>query len=288
MSDYQGRFETVINHIEANLDSELDVDTLCKLAHFSKYHFHRQCSAFMGVSVIKLIRLLRLKRAAYQLAYRKHEKILDIALANGYESHEAFSRIFKKYFEQSPSEFRKEPNWDPWHLKYEPILQLRKDMMSGDTNFNVEVKAFPETLIAVMEHRGAPNLVGHSIQKFIEWRKRNKLPPSKSKTFNLVYDDPNVTAPEDYRFDIACSVDTPIAANDFGIVNKVIPAGRCAVVRHMGSDDSIGEIVSFLYTTWLTNTGAELRDFPIYFERVSFFPDVPENEMITDIYLPIE
>ena len=288
MSDYQGRFEKVINHIEANLDSELDVDTLCKLAYLSKFHFHRQCSAFIGVSVIRLIRLLRLKRAAYQLAYRKHEKVLDIALANGYESHEAFSRIFKKYFEQSPSEFRKEPNWDPWHLKYEPILQLRKDMMSGDTNFNVEVKAFPETLIAVMEHRGAPNLVGHSIQKFIEWRKRNNLPPSKSKTFNLVYDDPNVTAPEDYRFDIACSVDTPIAANDFGIVNKVIPAGRCAVVRHMGSDDSIGEIVSFLYTTWLTNTGAELRDFPIYFERVSFFPDVPENEMITDIYLPIE
>lgn len=161
-------------------------------------------------------------------------------------------------------------------------------MMSGDTNFSVEVKAFPETLIAVMEHRGAPNLLGHSIQKFIEWRKRNKLPPSKSKTFNLVYDDPNVTAPEDYRFDIACSVDTPIAANDFGIVNKVIPAGRCAVVRHMGSDDSFGEIVSFLYTTWLTNTGTELRDFPIYFERVSLFPDVPENEMITDIYLPIE
>ncbi|SFR42068.1 DNA gyrase inhibitor GyrI [Pseudidiomarina maritima] len=161
-------------------------------------------------------------------------------------------------------------------------------MMSSDTNFDVEVKTFPETLIAVMEHRGAPNLVGHSIQKFIEWRKLNQLPPSKSKTFNLVYDDPNVTAPEDYRFDIACSVDTPIAANDFGIVNKVIPAGRCAVVRHIGSDDSIGEIVNFLYTTWLSNAGAELRDFPIYFERVSFFPDVPENEMITDIYLPIE
>ncbi|WP_278357921.1 AraC family transcriptional regulator [Idiomarina abyssalis] len=288
MSNYQGRFEKVISHIEANLDADLDIDTLCKLAHLSKYHFHRQCSAFMGMSVIKLVRLLRLKRAAYQLAYRDHERVLNIALANGYESHEAFSRVFKKHFNQSPSEFRKMANWNPWHLKYEPILKLRKNIMNNGTKFNVDVKAFPETLIAVMEHRGSPSLLGSSLQKFIEWRKLNHLPPSKSKTFNLVYDDPNVTAPDDYRLDIACSVDKPVAANDYGIVNKVIPAGRCAVVRHIGSDDSIGVIVSFLYTQWLPKSEVEVRDFPIYFERVSFFPDVPENEMITDIYLPIE
>ncbi|MBJ7267843.1 AraC family transcriptional regulator [Idiomarina abyssalis] len=288
MSNYPGRFEKVISHIEANLDADLDIDTLCKLAHLSKYHFHRQCSAFMGMSVIKLVRLLRLKRAAYQLAYRDHERVLDIALANGYESHEAFSRVFKKHFNQSPSEFRKAANWTPWHLKYEPILMLRKNIMDNGTKFNVDIKAFPETLIAVMEHRGSPSLLGSSLQKFIEWRKLNHLSPSKSKTFNLVYDDPNVTAPDDYRLDIACSVDKPVAANDYGIVNKVIPAGRCAVIRHIGSDDSIGVIVSFLYTQWLPKSEIEVRDFPIYFERVSFFPDVPENEMITDIYLPIE
>jgi len=242
----------------------------------------------MGMSVIKLVRLLRLKRAAYQLAYRDHERVLDIALANGYESHEAFSRVFKKHFDKSPSEFRKAANWTPWHEKYEPILMLRKNIMDNGTKFNVDIKEFPETLIAVMEHRGAPSLLGASLQKFIEWRKLSHIPPSKSKTFNLVYDDPNVTAPDDYRLDIACSVDKPVAANDYGIVNKVIPAGRCAVVRHIGSDDSIGVIVSFLYTQWLPKSEVEVRDFPIYFERVSFFPDVPENEMITDIYLPIE
>ena len=60
------------------------------------------------------------------------------------------------------------------------------------------------------------------------------------------------------------------------------------MIRHIGSDDAIGEVVSFLYTQWLAESAFELRDFPLYFERVSFFPDVPENEMITDIYLPIE
>ena len=43
----------------------------------------------------------------------------------------------------------------------------------------------------------------------------------------------------------------------------------------------------FLYREWLPDSGEELRDFPLYCERVSFFPDVPEREAITDLYLPL-
>ncbi|WP_331245824.1 hypothetical protein [Pseudoalteromonas luteoviolacea] len=31
----------------------------------------------------------------------------------------------------------------------------------------------------------------------------------------------------------------------------------------------------------------QLRDFPIFLERVCFFPEVAEYDAITDIYLPI-
>lgn len=288
MTNYQGRFLEVINYIETHLDTDLDVNALCQHAYLSKYHFHRQCSAFFGMSVIKLVRLLRLKRAAYQLAYRDNGSILDIALANGYESHEAFSRAFKKYFDKSPSDFRDTPNWAPWHAQYDPILMLRNNIMSNTDNFNVDVVEVDEIAIAVMPHRGAPNRLGQTIQKFIEWRKLNRLPPSKSRTFNLVYDDPNTTAPEDYRFDLCCSIEQSAEPNDYGVIDSVIPAGKCARVRHTGSDDAIGIVVNFLYTQWLADSGYEIRDFPIYFERISFFPDVPESEMITDVYLPIK
>lgn len=285
MSKYQERFTQIIHYIEANLDESLDVEKLCKLACFSKYHFHRQCSVFFGMSVMSLARLLRLKRAAYRVCYRE-DNILDIALDSGYESHEAFSRIFKKYFHKSPSDFRKQPDWTPWHSIYEPIAHLRIRTMNKQPD--VQIVEFPETLLAVLEHRGAPDLLPSSIQKFIAWRKANKLPPHKSKTFNLVYDDPNTTAPEDYRFDLACSVEMPLASAESVMVNKTIPAGKCAMVRHTGSDDALGAIVYFLYAEWLEQSDFELRDFPLFFERVSFFPDVPENKTVTDIYLPIQ
>jgi len=288
MTKYREQFTDVVKYIDANLDMELDVERLCQLVFLSKYHFHRQFSSYFGMPVISLTRLLRLKRAAFQLAYRVDDKIIDIALANGYESHEAFSRAFKKHFDKSPFEFRKTPDWTPWHSKYEPVIKLRAKIMNENSDFKVELIDFPETSIAVKEHRGAPNLLGSTIQKFIEWRKINQLSPSKSKTFNLVYDDPAVTAPEEYRFDLCCSIDCKVEPNDYGIVSKKIPSGKCAVVRHIGSDDSIGEVVNFLYFKWLLDSGFEVRDFPIFFERISFFPEVSENEMITDIYLPID
>jgi AraC family transcriptional regulator len=287
MTKYEDKFIEVVHYIERNLDADINIDKLCQLAYLSKFHFHRQCSAFFRMPVMSLVKLLRLKRAAYQLAYRD-ESIVNIALANGYESHEAFSRAFKKRFNKSPSDFRLLPDWASWHSQYEPIINVRTRVMRNTLNFNIKIVDFPETLIAVLEHRSTPNLIGSTIKKFIEWRKENRLPPNKSKTFNLVYDDPNVTEPENYRFDVCCSIDHPIKTNAYGTVNKIIPAGKCAVIRHVGSDDSIDLIVHYLYSEWLNNSTFEVRDFPLFFERISFFPEVLENDMITDIYLPIK
>jgi AraC family transcriptional regulator len=253
----------------------------------SKYHFHRQCSAYFGVSVISLLRLLRLKRAAYQLAYRE-DSVISIALSSGYESHEAFSRAFKKHFNASPSEFRRNSNWTPWQKNYEPIICLRKKIMNDEANFEVEIIDFTQIQVAVKEHRGSPQLLGKSIQAFIAWRKMNKLPPSISRTFNFLYDDPHSTKPDDHRFDLCCAIQSDVGENDQGIVTKSIPAGKCAKIRHIGSDDTIGTIVTYLYSQWLPDSGFELRDFPIFLERVTFFPEVAEHEMITDIYLPIK
>ncbi len=287
MKKYQDRFMDVAAYIDSHLDSDIDVDKLCRLSNLSKYHFHRQCSAFFGLSVMSLVKVLRLKRAAYQLAYRRDLKIIDIALANGYESHEAFSRAFKKHFNQSPSAFREAPDWTPWHSKYEPILKLRTKIMTKN-NLTVSIVDFPETLIATMEHRGDPNRLGQTIQKFIEWRKQKRLPPGKSKTFNLLYDDPNHTVAEDFRLDLGCSIDKRLAENPHGMVNKLIPAGKCAVIRHIGSDDFLSSAIEYLYSEWLTESEFEVRDFPLFLERVQLYPEVAENQAVTDIYLPIK
>jgi AraC family transcriptional regulator len=88
--------------------------------------------------------------------------------------------------------------------------------------------------------------------------------------------------------DICAAKEREVADNPFGVVEKTIPGGRCAVLRHIGPDTNIGESIMYLYSKWLPLSGEELRDFPPYLQRVRFFPDASEHEAITDVFLPLK
>jgi len=284
---YFARFRRVLEHIDAHADSgaDLSVDALSAVAAFSKFHFHRQFTELFGIGVHKYVQLVRLRRASYRLAFRT-DPILEIALSSGYDSHEAFSRAFRKLLEQAPSEFRAAPDWQRWHRTQAPLTEVRSEHMSPSYRFeDVSVRDFPETRVAVLEHRGDPRRIGDSIRKFIEWRKQNQLPPRVSTTFNLLYEPTD--SPEDFRLDLCAATSREIPENAAGVTSKTIPAGRCAVLEHVGSDDTLGAAIHFLYSTWLPASGEELRDFPLFVRRVHFFPDVPEHEAESEIYLPL-
>ena len=153
---------------------------------------------------------------------------------------------------------------------------------------SVQIVDFPETRIAVLEHHGDPKTIGESVQRFIDFRKQNRLHPSNHATFNIAYNSPTETAPEDFRIDLCVATDEPVSANKYGIVSKTIPGGRCALLRHIGSDDTLGESIRLLCTEWFPQTGENRRNFPLFLHRVKFPPEVPENETIFDVFLPLQ
>lgn len=279
---YAERFQRVLEYIERHIDEPLTVDQLSGVANFSKFHFHRQFSLYVGMGVVAYVRQLRLRHASFRLVYRRKERIIDIALDAGFESPEAFSRAFRQAFGQSPSQFRRAPKWQPWRER------LRLPVRERRGNMDVKIVEFPETKVAVLAHRGAPEKLNDSAVKFIEWRKQSGFSPVKhSLTFGIAYDDPEVTEPEKFRFDICGEVAEKVPENPQGVKNGVIPGGRCAVVRHLGSHDRIGESVYPLYREWLPQSGETLRDFPLFFNYLNLVPDVAEHELVTDVYLPL-
>lgn len=280
---YRERFNKVFDYIDRHLDEALSVEQLSQIAHFSKFHFHRQFSDYCGISVIRYIQLMRLKRASYRLAFSTSDRITEIALDAGFENPESFSRAFKNTFGQTPSEFRKQPKWQPWSERYQFPIRDRKKIME------VKISNFKQTRIAVLEHRGAPTLVNDSAKIFIDWRKSSGLSPVQtSQTFGIAYDNPDTTPQNDFRFDICGSVTQDIPANPQGVINKTIPEGRCAVLRHLGAHDRLSESIYYLYREWLPGSGEELRDFPLFFHYLNLMMDTPEHELVTDIYLPLK
>ncbi|MBX4001704.1 GyrI-like domain-containing protein [Ralstonia pickettii] len=285
---YLARFRAVLAHIDAHLEDTLDVDGLAGVAAFSRYHFHRQFSLLFGMNVGRYVQLLRLKRAAHQLAYRDEARITDIALACGYEGPEAFARAFRRQSGQSPSAFRAAPQWASWATDLQALRALRRQHMPAQPQIqSVEIVEREAVAVAAIEHRGDPTRLGETLRRFIAWRREHRLHPSVSATYNVVYDNPDDVPPEAFRMDICAATRAPIAPNAAGVAGKTLAGGRYAVLRHTGSDDTLGQSVAYLYADWLPASGEELRDAPLLFQRVRFYPDVPEHEAVTDVLLPL-
>ncbi|MEW6990939.1 GyrI-like domain-containing protein [Colwelliaceae bacterium 6441] len=294
MNNYQDRFSLILSFIDKNLDQTISIKSLSEIAYFSEYHFHRQFSTYIGLPVKKYIQNQRLTKSSYQLVFRQELSIGEISTQANFTNAESFARAFKREFNQSPSEFRKQPHSQPWQNQgaINETLQKVKENMFTQTNCSNDINAvsiinFPETKLAVYQHTGSASDLMKSVQHFITWRKANNLPPSRYKTYNLVYNDPAETPDADFKFDICTQTDYDISDNEYNVVNKTIPAGKCAKYRHIGSDQFLEKSLHLLYGQWLPQSGETLRDFPCILERVRMFPDVAESETIIDIYLPL-
>lgn len=280
---YAARLRQVCDHIERHLDEPLSLEALSRIAHCSPFHFHRQFTAWSGMPLYRYIQWLRLRRASWRLAFKPRDKIIDIALDTGFQNPESFTRAFKVAFGQSPRQFRQTPDWSAWHQRV-PKLALQEQHV-----MNVKIVSFPRTPVAMLTHQGDPAQVNASAATFIEWRRATGLSPvATSQTFGIAWHDPQTTPPDAFRFDICGSVSQPVPDNDFGVTNGEIPAGRCAVVRHQGSLDTLSESVSYLFREWLPGSGETPRDFPVFFHYLNFVHEVAENQLQTDIYLPLQ
>lgn len=152
---------------------------------------------------------------------------------------------------------------------------------------DVNIISCPSTRIAVLQHRGSPDLVNATAARLSPGVRRADYRPSPPAIPGIARDDPQTTPQEAFRFDICGTVDRPVGENAFGVINGEIPGGRCAVVRHHGSLDTLANSVWFLYRDWLPASGETLRDFPVYFRYLNFVHEVAEHELQTDIYLPL-
>lgn len=102
---YTEKISLVLSHIRERLDDPLEPEALAKLVNMALFHFYKVFRLVAGRSLQCYIRSLRLDRAADQLT-ASDRTILDIAVAANYQSHEAFTRAFKRAFGVTPSGFR--------------------------------------------------------------------------------------------------------------------------------------------------------------------------------------
>lgn len=138
---YNSVIQKVIEHIEIHLHEIISLETVAQLAGFSKYHFHRVFLNEVGVSVSEYVRYRRIANSANLLIYT-NEKIIDIAFYYQFESQEAFTRAFKKYYNLPPGQYRKMMGKLTYSLEEKGMKNkeiLKGWSLSGSHPFNYEM-----------------------------------------------------------------------------------------------------------------------------------------------------
>lgn len=130
--DWLKNWNEALDYLEQNLEEEIRLEELGRLAGCSAYHFQRMFSYLAGVPLKEYIRRRRMTRAAADL--RAGEKVLNVALRYGYDSPTAFNRAFQTVHGVAPSLAKQ----DGVKLKAFPRIRF-KFVLKGDTEMEYQI-----------------------------------------------------------------------------------------------------------------------------------------------------
>jgi AraC-like DNA-binding protein len=99
------KIEKALKLIHSSCNSAMNVNSLAALVNMSPSAFHRAFNDVTASSPIQYIKKIRLTKARDMLIERR-TRVSEAAIHVGYESAAQFSREFKRYFGNSPSEYK--------------------------------------------------------------------------------------------------------------------------------------------------------------------------------------
>ena len=305
--EYVGRINRVIDYIEENIDTELSLEILAKVASFSRFHFHRIFSALVGETLFGFVRRLRLERAASMLIAHPKETITEIALACGFSGSAAFARAFSEHFGMSATAFRQrgrkrmpgahlgeskigkpESKRGKAFLPTSHYIDERNIDSKWRFKMTVDVREMPEMHVAYYRHVGSYSGVGEAFDKLMRWAgPRGLLQFPKTKMLGVYHDDPEIT--EASRLRSSACITVPEGTEVGGEIGTMtVPGGRYAVASFEISHDRFGEAWDELMGKWLPESGYQPDDRPCY-ELYHNDPKThPEGKFIVDICVPVK
>jgi len=316
-AEYVGRINRVMDYVEANLDGDLSLGALARVANFSEFHFHRIFKGVVGETLNQFIQRRRVEKAAGFLIGNPARSVTEIAFDCGFSGSAAFARAFKDAFGVSASEYRKaggavqSKSGKTNSNNDEPQGNLRKDIgpflytidlttgnqvwryaMSNTSEVKIEVKEMPEMSIAYVRHigpyKGNPALFEQLFGRLCGWAgPRGLIRPPQTQFLCVYYDDPGVTEEERLRVDVAMTVPrgTPV---DGEIGANVIPAGKYAVGRFELLPHEYEEAWAIIMGGWLPQSGYQCDDKPCFELYLNDTKQHPEGKCIVEICVPVK
>ncbi|MEM7800907.1 MAG: AraC family transcriptional regulator [Chloroflexota bacterium] len=283
------RIKEIRTYIWNHSDEPLDREQIARVSGYSVVHLHRIFTAWTGESVSAYIRRVRMQKAAKKLMLGESD-VTTIALDSGYETHAAFSKVFKAHFGVTPSAFKGIHRDGAGHL------------MSRRTMLKVENRQMdPQEIISfsdqkVLYARATEVMTGPAFKtanieasnRMVRYLERHGLFPCVKHMIAIYPDDAGPG--KEVRFDFGTIFEDgvePELKDGDGLAYQTIPGGKWAKFEHVGSYDTLWHTWMEIYRDWLPNSNHELRNALPFEDYIDNPSKVPVEKLRTIIYIPI-
>jgi len=245
-----------LEYMEDNMENELDIEEIARVAYSSPFHFQRMFHMLTGITVAEYIRKRRLTLAAQELVMSPDARVLDVALKYGYDTPESFAKAFRRVHGISPSAAR-EPGVS---LKAYPKISFHF-LLKGDKDVDyriIERKEFKVVGKAItVSMKEGENF--RRIPQF--WNECNedgtveKLYSIESDSLLGICMDMEYEK-EQFTYMVAVEYKGNVPSADMTI--KTVPAATWAVFTSIGPmPEAIQKLTERIYQEWLPSTGYE-------------------------------
>lgn len=284
---YINSIRKAVEYIETNLSRAISLSDISSETGYSMFHFDRVFKYTLGESIIEYVRKRRLTEAAKELT-GTDSRIIDIALKYGFDSQQAFSNAFKKYYKVSPGRYRK--NDRNYALLEKKVLSYEEiNRVKGKVEIEPRVIIKDKFLVMGMECFGAnthgeiPDLWDRFIARMGEIKHRKNKGVTLGICDHVEGYDPNKS---EFSYQAGVEVKEYSFIPD-GMILKEIPKQKYVVFTHRGSVKELEDTYRYIYSTYFFKSNHEpidAPDFELYDERFKG----EENDSEMEIYIPIK
>ncbi|QZE15235.1 AraC family transcriptional regulator [Halosquirtibacter laminarini] len=278
-SRYHESINKTIDYIQIHIRQPIDLKSLAEVANISEYHFHRIFKAFIGESLGSYILRVRIESAAGYLRVSNHT-LTEIAEKVGYNNQQALSKAFKRHFGVTPTAFR----------NIETFFNSKREVKKPCNILHPTIrheKKISLVYLRIIDQYGAPEAYKQAWGRLGSYMHSNHLFNQRTEAIGLSFDDPNITKGEQCRFYACYSIEESVEMEG-EIGTYALDEGKFAVFTLHGSYNQIAQMYHDIYYGWLPQSGVTLRD-SVSYEKYLNHPDrVKKEELLTEIYIPIQ
>jgi len=153
-------------YIDTHLDEEITLHALAQQAGYSPWHCAKMFKEYTNKAPFEYIRQLRLSQAA--LVLRDEElRVIDVALDFVFDSHEGFTRAFRKQFGVTPKAYQKQtppiPLFTPYPVESYYLMGEEHDELPPlSKNLHVRLIDFPARKLILLRGEKAETYIEYA------------------------------------------------------------------------------------------------------------------------------